>query len=85
MEGIVVIIIGIGLSVLVGKLGEKRKIGFWGSFIISIVLSPVIGLIATLFSKKKDVEFVDINRKQEKSKIKDKFENDEWKDVKSLN
>ena len=47
------------LSVLVGLLGKKRKIGFGWSFGISLILGPIIGLIITLISKKKYSEFLD--------------------------
>lgn len=40
-------------SLLVGALGEKRKIGFMASFLLSMILSPIIGLIIVLFSEKK--------------------------------
>lgn len=33
--------------------GTARTIGFWGSFLISLVLSPVIGLIITLCTESK--------------------------------
>ena len=33
--------------------GTARTIGFWGSFVISLILSPLLGLIITLFSKTK--------------------------------
>ena len=31
-------------SILVGVIGLNRKIGFWGAFFISLLLSPFIGL-----------------------------------------
>lgn len=55
MENFFILLVVVGLAVLVGKEGEKRKIGFGWSFAISIFLSPVTGMIFTLFSKKKDV------------------------------
>ena len=46
----------------IGCMGEKRKIGFGWAFGLS-VLSPGIGLIIVLFSKKKNkVEFIDIDK-----------------------
>lgn len=49
------IVIGwIILCIIIGALGSKRKIGFAGAFFLSLLLSPVIGLIITLFSK--DIE-----------------------------
>ncbi len=56
------VILAIGLAALVGQLGKSRKIGFGWSFTLSLFLSPIIGLIITLASKKKDVEFVDIDK-----------------------
>lgn len=51
------------LSLLVGLLGKSRKTGFGWSFVLSLFLSPLVGLIITLCSKKKGVEFVDAKRK----------------------
>jgi len=62
MEQLFFILIGVGLAALVGQLGKNRKIGFGWSFALSIFLSPIIGLIITLCSKKNDVEFVDIKK-----------------------
>ena len=45
------------VSVLVGLLGARRKIGFGWSFLISAVTTPLIGLIVTLlFDKLPDGE-----------------------------
>jgi len=41
---------GILLDVLVGLLGSRRDIGFGWAFVISILFTPLIGLIATLIS-----------------------------------
>jgi hypothetical protein len=38
------------LSVVVGLLGRKTFIGFWGCFIFSLFLSPVIPLIYVLLT-----------------------------------
>lgn len=62
MEQFVILLVGVGLAALVGQLGKKRKIGFGWSFALSLFLSPIIGLIITLFSKKKDVDFVDVSK-----------------------
>jgi len=40
-------------SFIVGAVGSGRKIGFGLSFVCSLVLSPLIGLIITLFSESK--------------------------------
>ena len=39
------------LSFVVGFIGNDRKIGFGGAFFISLIFSPLIGLIFTLISK----------------------------------
>lgn len=44
------------LSFIVGFIGSDRKIGFGGAFFISLIFSPLIGLIFTLISKTKEEE-----------------------------
>lgn len=51
------------ISYGIGSIGSKRKIGFGWAFAFSFFLSPIIGLIIVLCSKKKDVEFIDIDKK----------------------
>jgi uncharacterized membrane protein len=52
----IIIVLWIIPSLLIGSLGNNRTIGFWGAFLISLFLSPVIGLIVTLISRSnKDV------------------------------
>lgn len=43
-------------SLLVGMLGNSRTIGFWGAFLISLILSPFIGFIIAIISKDKEEE-----------------------------
>jgi len=43
-------------SFVVGFIGSGRNIGFWGAFFLSLILSPLIGLIITLVSKNKEDE-----------------------------
>ena len=50
------------ISYGIGSIGSKRKIGFGWAFAFSFFLSPIIGLIIVLCSKKKDVEFIDIDK-----------------------
>ena len=38
------------LSVLIGILGSKRNIGFGWAFLLSLVFTPLVGLICTLIS-----------------------------------
>ncbi|MEA4840234.1 MAG: hypothetical protein VB110_04420 [Bacteroidales bacterium] len=53
------------IAALVALLGRNRKIGYGWSFVLCLFLSPIIGLIIILFSKKKDVEFVDVSNENE--------------------
>ncbi len=45
---------GCFLSVLVGLLGRKRKIGFGLSFLVSLIFTPLVGLIVTLLSEENE-------------------------------
>lgn len=44
------------LSLLVGFIGAGRRIGFFGAFMLSLILTPIIGIIITLSSTSKAVE-----------------------------
>lgn len=59
------IVIWLVLAALVALLGKDRKIGYGWSLLLCLFLSPVIGLIIILFSKKNDVEFVDVKKDNE--------------------
>ncbi|MFE3846614.1 hypothetical protein ACFX5D_01360 [Flavobacterium sp. LB3P45] len=48
-------------SFIVGIIGSNRKIGFGSSFFISLLLSPLIGLIFVLTSKSKESDNVQNN------------------------
>lgn len=39
---------------MVGVVGSDRTLGFWGAFLWALFLSPIIGLIITLFYETKD-------------------------------
>ncbi len=41
---------GCFLAALVGMLGARRRIGFGWSFLISLIFTPIVGLIFVLFS-----------------------------------
>ena len=43
------------LVVTIGLLGRTRRIGFWGAFILSIVLTPVGGFLIALISGPKPI------------------------------
>ena len=55
-----VVFAAIILSALVALLGKDRKIGYGWGFVLCLFLSPIIGLIIILCSKKKEVEFVEV-------------------------
>ena len=46
-------------SIFVGIIGITRKIGFFGSFIISLLLSPPIGFVFTMVSKDKQTDIME--------------------------
>jgi len=62
MDQVAVLIIAILISALVALIGKDRNIGYGWSFVLCLFLSPIIGLIIILFSKKKDVEFVEVKK-----------------------
>ncbi|MHA8056792.1 hypothetical protein VR611_12640 [Aquirufa nivalisilvae] len=54
------------IAALVALLGKNRKIGYGWSFVLCLFLSPIIGLIIILFSKKVDtVDFVDVKKEED--------------------
>lgn len=44
------------LSFIIGFIGDSRKIGFTGAFFVCILLSPLLGIIVVLSSKRKSDE-----------------------------
>ena len=66
MDKIILLVI---FAALVALLGKNRKIGYGWSFILCLFLSPILGLIIILFSKKLDsVDFVDLNKDNNQNK-----------------
>ena len=41
------------LSLLVGLLGMNSRLGFWGNFFASILLTPLVGLLLVIASSSK--------------------------------
>lgn len=41
------------LSLFVGLLGMNSRMGFWGNFFASILLTPVVGLLLVIASNNK--------------------------------
>lgn len=48
-----VVIIWIVLCFVVASIGSGKNIGYWGTFFLSLILSPIIGLIFALASSDK--------------------------------
>lgn len=63
-----ILIFWLGFTILVGAIGRHRNIGFVFAFIWSILLSPLIGLAITLFSKRK------VDTEQYKSNVYNQLE-----------
>lgn len=61
MEQFVTIVGWVIICALIALLGRKRKIGYGWSFVLCLLVSPLIGLIITLCSKKKDVDFINMD------------------------
>jgi len=47
------LILYLGLCYIVGLLGQDRKFGLWGTAAISLVFTPIVGLLVVLASDKK--------------------------------
>lgn len=47
-----VFIISFILSIFVGMAGSHRTIGFWGAFLLSIFLTPIVGIIGVAISSR---------------------------------
>lgn len=56
------IIVAIVLDFGVAAIGSNRRIGFLWALFWSLILGPLIGLIITLCSGKKKVEFDEVNK-----------------------
>ena len=41
------------LSLLIGLLGINSRLGFWGNFFASILLTPIVGLLLVIASGRK--------------------------------
>ncbi len=49
----IVIIAYIILAFIAGLLGKKTRLGLWGIFVLSILLTPIITLVYLFFLKEK--------------------------------
>lgn len=46
------IVFGVGADALIGLIGSRRNIGFGWAFILSLLFTPLVGLIAVLLSER---------------------------------
>lgn len=53
----VIAITWIGLCFLVSFAGSNKNLGYWGTFIMSLFFSPLVGLIAALISSTPTKEY----------------------------
>lgn len=63
----VIVVLWIILALVIGGWGGNRKIGFAGAFFISLLFSPVIGLIVTAISAPKDFSQEEADRLNEQA------------------
>jgi uncharacterized membrane protein len=59
------IVIWLFFCVLVGWFSDSKVLGFWGGFFISLLLSPLIGLIFAIVSKDRSVKDYEIRMQQQ--------------------
>jgi len=50
------VIVLILLAGLMGYLGKERKFGFWGNFFVSLLFTPIVGVIVLLAQDSKKPE-----------------------------
>jgi len=65
-------LVWIALSAGVGLFGIDKTIGFWGAFLLSLILSPLIGAIIVFFSKSKEQKAIEqqmMMNQQQQTKI----------------
>lgn len=48
MTIVVVIVAFVFLGMIIGFFGRKYRFGFWGYFFLSILLTPIVGLLALI-------------------------------------
>ncbi len=54
----------IALSFLIGYYGRDRKMGFWGYFFASLLLTPFIGALLVIVSDKKKTAATRLKKKE---------------------
>ncbi|MCL2215253.1 MAG: hypothetical protein FWC06_08640 [Treponema sp.] len=64
---IILILVNIVLSYFIGFLGRNRKLGFWGHFFASLLLTPIFGLLLIVATDPRKDE--DTDKKEKKTKV----------------
>jgi len=62
---VVAFIVNVVISHLIGKSGEDRKIGYRTAFLVSFLLSPIIGLLLVISSRHLTEEEIKLTTKKE--------------------
>ena len=44
------------LSIIFGIIGKQTKLGFWGTFLISLFLTPAVGMLVIISAKPKSAK-----------------------------
>jgi hypothetical protein len=58
MELVILIILYVVFCLITGYLGRERRMGFWGAFIVSLLITPLLMvLILILFGPSHHVEW----------------------------
>jgi uncharacterized membrane-anchored protein YhcB (DUF1043 family) len=58
MDNVVIFyfLVSIAAAFMIAEMGKARKIGYWGAFFVSLLLSPILGIIIVSFSGKETYE-----------------------------
>ena len=64
---IILILVNIVLAYFIGFLGRNRKLGFWGHFFASLLLTPIFGLLLIVATDPRKDE--DTDKKEKKTKV----------------
>jgi len=63
---IILILVNIVLAYFIGFLGRNRKLGFWGHFFASLLLTPIFGFLLIIATDpRKDED----DKKEKKTKV----------------
>jgi hypothetical protein len=44
-------VLNLALAFVIGFIGRKRRLGFWGHFFASILFTPIIGILLVVASR----------------------------------